>query len=151
MSVLLALQTISIFATFDSLKSDKERYENVVPFNVTCRSCKVTFSFKPLNDSDCCPVPRVVSVQGARRHFQDRASKCRWRHQSNCRSLSSIRYGSCVPTDLWIQDTDDRYPTAVHVCVQDALAKCFEDCSLFLLFASRGSHSFHFAFSIPTR
>ncbi|KAJ3722638.1 DNA polymerase family B-domain-containing protein [Lentinula raphanica] len=45
------------FASLDSLKSDRERYKAVHPFAVTCRSCKATFEFKPLNDPDCCLRP----------------------------------------------------------------------------------------------
>ncbi|KIK69524.1 hypothetical protein GYMLUDRAFT_151355 [Collybiopsis luxurians FD-317 M1] len=44
----------SAFASFDSLKSDKDRYKDVSHFEVKCRSCKQSFEFKPLNDPDCC-------------------------------------------------------------------------------------------------
>ncbi|KAF9069049.1 DNA polymerase alpha catalytic subunit [Rhodocollybia butyracea] len=46
-----------IFASFDSLKSDKERYKDVDLFNVKCKNCKSTFAFQPLNNVDCCLRP----------------------------------------------------------------------------------------------
>ncbi|KAJ3888202.1 DNA polymerase family B-domain-containing protein [Lentinula edodes] len=45
------------FASLDSLKSDKERYKEVYPFAVTCKNCKGSFEFRPLNDPDCCLRP----------------------------------------------------------------------------------------------
>ncbi|KAJ3994278.1 DNA polymerase family B-domain-containing protein [Lentinula boryana] len=45
------------FTSLDSLKSDKERYKEVHVFSVTCKNCKATFEFKPLNDPNCCLRP----------------------------------------------------------------------------------------------
>ncbi|KAJ4470185.1 DNA polymerase family B-domain-containing protein [Lentinula aciculospora] len=48
------------FSSLDSLKSDKERYKNVVIFGVRCRSCKATFEFKPLNEPNSCLRPEGI-------------------------------------------------------------------------------------------
>ncbi|KAF5385639.1 hypothetical protein D9757_005457 [Collybiopsis confluens] len=47
----------SSFGSFDSLKSDKERYQDVSHFEVKCRSCREKFEFRPINDAESCLRP----------------------------------------------------------------------------------------------
>lgn len=105
------------FGTLDSMMSDAERYKDVDPFVVRCRSCQGQVAFEPISDRDVrmtsTSLPGAsTDIYDSRRFCSRRGrhalrAKARWgppacscssRHRSASTSGGITRAGLCATT-----------------------------------------------------